>query len=95
MSTYDRGVALHRPSGRVLVVLALGALAVLAAVAVDPGALAFLLDVDFLIAVGSAGVLMLGTDLRVLVRRAGTSTPAVLVRAGVALTRTRPVSLLA
>jgi len=88
-------MALHRPSGRALVVLTLGALAVLAAVAVDPGALAFLLDVDFLIAIGSAGLLMLGTDLRVLARRAATSTPAVLVRAGASLTRARPVSLFA
>lgn len=88
-------MAFHRPSGRALVVLALGALAVLAAVAVDPSALAFLLDADFLVAIGSAGVLMVGTDLRIVVRRAATSTPAVLVRTGASLTRTRPLSLLA
>jgi hypothetical protein len=88
-------VALHRPSGRALVVLALGAVAVLAAVAVDPAALGLLLDLDFVIAIGSAGVLMLGADLRALGRRAAITAPGVLARAGAAATRRRPGSLLA
>ena len=87
-------MALTRPGGRTLVVLAFGALAVLAAVAVDPAALAFLLDVDFLIAIGSAGLLMLGTDLTVVGHRVATSTPGLLVRSGVSVTHDRPYSLI-
>jgi hypothetical protein len=85
----------QRPSARSVVLFSLGALVVLAVVAVDPAALAFLMDADFLVAIGSAGLLMLGADLRLLARRAAASTPAVLVRAGAAVTRARPASLLA
>jgi hypothetical protein len=94
MPGYPEPVTRHRPRGRTLIVLVLGALAVLGAVAVDPAALTFLLDVDFLIAIGSAGLLMLGTDGRVLARRLVTSTPGILLRAGASLTRARPDSLL-
>lgn len=80
---------------RTLAVLAVGALTTLGAVVVDPAALGLLLDVDVVIAVGSAGLLMLGLDLRIAWRRVATSMPVVLVRAGAALTRQRPGSLMA
>lgn len=83
-----------RPRGRTIIVLALGVLAVLAAGAVDPAAFALLFDIDFLIALGSAGLLILSMDLRVVVRRVATSAPAVLVHAGVSVTRDKPHSLL-
>jgi hypothetical protein len=86
-------MAMSRPGGRTLAVLTLGALAVLAAIAVDPVALALLLDVEFLIAIGTAGVLMLRTDVRVAAYRLATSSPGVMVRAGVSVTRDRPHSL--
>jgi hypothetical protein len=56
--------------------------------------LAFLLDVDFLIAIGSAGLLMLGVELSVVGNRVATSTPGVLVRAGVRVTHDRPHCLI-
>jgi hypothetical protein len=86
-------MAPSRPSGRTLVLLTLGALAVLASIAVDPFVLALVLDVDFLVAIGAAGLLMVGTDLRAAAYRVATSPPGVMVRAGASTTRDRPRSL--
>jgi hypothetical protein len=74
--------------------LALGVIAVLAAVAVDPAAAALLLDADFLVVLGAVGLAVARGDVRQVAHRLLTSPAAVLCRAGVAVTRSEPRSLL-
>ena len=53
-------------------VLALGAITVLAVLSVDPAAAALLLDTDFLVLAGTAGLALAGADLRSLAHRLAT-----------------------
>jgi hypothetical protein len=62
--------------------------------AVDPAAAALLLDIDFLVALGTVGLALTQGDLRGLVARVLTSHAVLLCRAGVVLTRFEPRSLL-
>lgn len=71
----------------------LGAAVVIALVAVDPAATALLLDVEFLGAIGAAGLALIHGDLREVLARVRVAPAAVLVRAGVRVTRDRPRSL--
>ena len=73
--------------------LVLGAVAVLAALAVDPAAAALLLDADLLVVLGTVGLAMANGDVRRLVRRTLTSPVVLLCRVGVAVTRAAPRSL--
>jgi hypothetical protein len=74
--------------------LILGAVCVLPLAAVDPAMALLLLDVEFLVALGSGGVILLRGDARVAWHRF-LDTPTVLIfRAGVRLTRESPASLL-
>ena len=73
---------------------ALGALAVLTVIAVDPAAATLLLYVDFLVTLGTVGLALAHGDLRTLVMRVLTSHAVVLCRAGAGLTRAEPRSLL-
>jgi peptidoglycan/LPS O-acetylase OafA/YrhL len=75
-------------------VLALGAITVLAVLSVDPAAAALLLDTDFLVLAGTAGLALAGADLRTLAHRLATSRAVVLCRAGVTVSRDRPRSLI-
>jgi hypothetical protein len=61
---------------------------------VDPGVLALLLDADFLVLAGLAGLTMLGTDATVLASRIARSLPVLWVRVGVTLSRADPGTLL-
>ncbi len=70
-----------------------GIVALAPLVAVDPGVLALLLDVDFLALIGVAGLGLLRGDTRLLVSRIGRSLPGLWVRVGVELTRTSPRTL--
>jgi hypothetical protein len=77
-----------------LVVIALGAVVVLAVAAFDPGALLFLLDVELVAVLGTMGVAMTSANTRVVIEGVVRSAPVTLVRAGLATTRERPASLL-
>jgi hypothetical protein len=68
-------------------------LAVLPLLGMDPGVLAVLLDVDFLVVAGTVGLTMLGTDATVLASRIARSLPVLWVRVGLALTRSDPGTL--
>jgi hypothetical protein len=70
-----------------------GIVALAPLIAVDPGVLAVLLDVDFVALIGVAGVGLLRGDTRQLAYRLRRSLPAVWVRVGVELTRTSPRTL--
>jgi hypothetical protein len=70
-----------------------GILALAPLVAVDPGVLALLLDVDLVALLGAAGIGLLSGDARLLVRRASVSQPVLWVRVGVAMTRAEPHTL--
>lgn len=74
--------------------LVLGLLAVLAALAVDPAAAALLLDADFLVVLGTVGLALASGDVRRLASSARNSSVAVLFRAGLAVSRAAPRSLL-
>jgi hypothetical protein len=78
-----------------LVVLLLGAAAVVALLGVDPAVAALLLDVDFLVLLGSVGLALTWSELRLLGHVIGASTTAQYVRAGVVVTRGDPWTLLA
>jgi hypothetical protein len=80
---------------RRIVPLALGALAVAALLAVDPGAITLLLDVDFLALLGTVGLALLRGDVRAVLARMLTSHGWSMVRAGAALTRHQPFTLAA
>jgi hypothetical protein len=71
----------------------LGALAVVSLLAVDPGALALLLDVDFLVLLGTVGLALVRGDVRVVLGRVLTSHGWAMVRAGADLTRRQPSTL--
>jgi hypothetical protein len=77
-----------------LVRIALGAFVVLAVAAFDPGALLFLLDVEFVAMLGTIGVAMTSANAGVVIEGVVGSTPVTLVRAGLATARERPASLL-
>ena len=66
----------------------------MAALAVDPAAAALLLDADFLVVLGTVGLAMASGDVRRVVTSAANSSAATLLRAGVAVTRAAPRSLL-
>lgn len=70
-----------------------GIVALAPLIAVDPGVLAVLLDIDFVALIGVAGVGLLRGDTRQLAYRLRRSLPAVWVRVGVELTRTSPRTL--
>jgi hypothetical protein len=70
-----------------------GIVALAPLIAVDPGVLAVLLDVDFVALIGVAGVGLLRGDTRQLAYRLRRSLPAVWLRVGVELTRTSPRTL--
>ena len=80
------------PVVRVLTVLA-GIAAVAPLVAVDPGVLGLLLDLDLLALVGAAGLGLVHADLRSAVRGLSRSLPGVWVRVGCELSRSEPKSL--
>jgi hypothetical protein len=71
----------------------LGALAVASLLAVDPGAIALLLDVDFVGLLGTVGLALLRGDVRAVLARAVTSHGWSMVRAGADLTRRQPLTL--
>jgi hypothetical protein len=83
----------HRRRLLHLIMLLAGLVVVAPLIAVDPGVLALLLDVDFVALIGVVGLGLLRSDLRRLAARLGRSLPAVWVRVGVELTRTSPNSL--
>jgi hypothetical protein len=92
--TWIRGaVSRHRRHLWRGVGLLAGILALAPLVAVDPGVLALLLDVDFVALLGVAGIGLLHGDARLLVRRASRSLPVLWLRVGVALTRAAPHTL--
>ena len=70
-----------------------GIVALAPLIAVDPGVLAVLLDVDFVALIGVVGVGLLRGDTRQLAYRLRRSLPAVWVRVGVELTRASPRTL--
>ena len=70
-----------------------GILALAPLIAVDPGVLALLLDVDFVALIGVVGLGLLRGDTRQLRYRFARSLPGVWVRVGVELTRTSPQTL--
>lgn len=74
----------------IMLLVALAALAPL--VGVDPGVLALLLDADLLVLVGTVGLGLLWSDLRLLVFRLGRSLPGLWVRVGVEMTRESALS---
>lgn len=74
----------------IMLLVALAALAPL--VGVDPGVLALLLDADLLVLVGTVGLGLLWSDLRLLVFRLGRSLPVLWVRVGVEMTRESALS---
>lgn len=76
-----------------MVPVGLGAAIVLSVLAVDPGVIALLLDVDVLAALGGAALMLLHSDVRAVSARIATSFVAVMVRCGVAVTRDDPRSL--
>lgn len=79
---------------RRLFLLALGAMVVLPLATVDPAVAIMLFDLEFLTVLGSAGVLFLRGDARVLCY-AALDTPTMLAtRAAIRMTRERPASLL-
>ncbi|HET8665586.1 MAG TPA: hypothetical protein VFM08_14820 [Nocardioides sp.] len=61
---------------------------------VDPGVVGLLLDADFLLLAGMAGLTMLGADAKVLSSRIARSLPVLWVRVGVSLSRSDPGTLL-
>lgn len=73
---------------------ALVAAALLSLIGIDPAVLALLLDADFLLVAGMAGLTMLGTDATVLASRIARSLPVLWVRVGVSLSRSDPGTLL-
>lgn len=77
-----------------VVAAALVAAALMPLLGVDPGVLALLLDADFLLLAGMAGLTMLGTDATVLASRIARSLPVLWVRVGVSLSRSDPGTLL-
>lgn len=77
---------------RVLLLLA-GLAAVAPLLAVDPGVLALLLDVDLLALLGVVGLGLLRADARILASRLAHSLPSSWVRVGFELTRTSPRTL--
>jgi hypothetical protein len=85
-----------RPNRRLVRILALtlGAAAVLALIGVDPAVAALLLDGELLILLGSVGVALLLSDLKIVGHRVATNRAVVLVRAGAAVTRESTRSLL-
>jgi hypothetical protein len=70
-----------------------GIVALAPLIAVDPGVLAVLLDVDFVALIGVVGVGLVRGDTRQLAYRLRRSLPAVWVRVGVELTRASPRTL--
>jgi hypothetical protein len=78
-----------------LLMLLLGAAAVVPLLAVDPAVVGLLLDADFLALAGVVGLALLRGDARLVAHRLAVSLPALWVRAGISLTRTRPRTLLA
>jgi hypothetical protein len=87
----------HGTTGRRLrrvLMLALGAAAVVPLLAVDPAVVALLLDADFLVLAGVVGLALLRGDARLVLGRAAASLPVLWVRSGVSLTRSRPGTLL-
>lgn len=73
---------------------ALGLLAVLPLVAVDPALVGLLLDAEFLALLGAVGLGLLRGDARVVLRRMSQSQFVTELRVAVVLTRERPRSLL-
>ena len=74
--------------------MALGAACVLPLVAVDPAAAMLLLDVEFLVALGSAGLIMVRGDTRAVWYQFLDRPNVLIFRAGIRLTRESPASLL-
>jgi hypothetical protein len=83
----------HRRRLRRATLFLAGLVAVAPLIAVDPGVLALLVDVDFLAVIGVVGLGLLRGDSRLLAHRLRQSLPAVWVRVGVELTRTSPRTL--
>jgi hypothetical protein len=77
----------------VLIMLLLAAVALVPLLGVDPAALGLLLDADFLVLAGAVGVGLLREDGRLLAFRLARSLPVLWIRAGVALTRESPGTL--
>jgi hypothetical protein len=73
----------------------LGAAAIMPLVAIDPAAVVLLFDVEFLVMTASAGLAMLRGDGRVLLDHCANSLTVLALRAGAAMTREDPRSLLA
>lgn len=72
---------------------ALAAAALMPLLGVDPGVLALLLDADFLLLTGSAGLTMLGADATVLAGRIARCLPVLWIRVGVSISRSDPGTL--
>jgi hypothetical protein len=72
----------------------LGAAAVLPLLAVDPAAVALLLDADFLALAAVVGIALLRGDAGLVRRRLAVSLPSLWLRVGLTLSRERPASLL-
>lgn len=77
-----------------MTLFALGGLVVLAVAAFDPGALFLLLDVEFVAMLATVGIAMTRANARLMIDGVVRSSPATMVRAGLAVTRERPASLL-
>ena len=76
-----------------MIAAALVAAALMPLLGIDPGILALLLDADFLLVAGMAGLTMLGADATVLASRIARSLPVLWIRVGVSLSRSDPGSL--
>ena len=74
--------------------VALGAACVLPLVAVDPAAAMLLVDIEFLVALGSAGSMILHGDARTVWHQFLDRPSMLIFRAGIGLTRESPRSLL-
>jgi hypothetical protein len=84
------------PRARAVVRVAAAALvaaALIPLLGLDPGVLALLLDADFLLLAGMAGLTMLGADATVLASRIARSLPVLWIRVGVLLSRSDPGTL--
>jgi hypothetical protein len=78
-----------------LLMLLLGAAAVVPLLAVDPAVVGVLLDADFLALTGLVGLALLRGDARIVAGRVAGTLPVLWVRAAISLTRRRPGTLLA
>ncbi len=76
-----------------LIILLSGIVALAPLIAVDPGVLALLLDVDFVALIGVVGLGLLRGHLGLLGHRIARCLPVVWLRVGVELTRTSPRTL--